>query len=310
MTDKEKREVREEKILQELKKRCPGAEVGFYNRYKTNDVKERIVHLRNPKSNTGLHLTEPKEDDQVDDMLSVAVSAYENLSEDDFQEVEQFAEYYIARQSLFVYLLDPDKNRHYLKNAVTAPYIEGLVKVYALRVRKEGREGMTLVTKDLMDTWGRTIPEIDRDAMDGLRLIGCFAEPIEEHLRKMVAEMLGYETKIEPGIHLEQGYPRLSVCSTVTHFKGAGVIMLPEIRKGLYEKIGKYYILPSSINEVIILPKTEDVTLNDINSLKDMVQDINGNKVAPDEVLSDRVYEYDPLYDRIRVAGWTEGGRA
>jgi hypothetical protein len=54
-------------------------------------------------------------------------------------------------------------------------------------------------------------------------------------------------------------------------------------------------VLPSSIHEVIIMPKDDSL---DIDSLIQMVQDINGSEVAADEILSNNVYVYS------RERGW------
>jgi len=50
------------------------------------------------------------------------------------------------------------------------------------------------------------------------------------------------------------------------------------------------YILPSSIHEVIILPKS---TMFNKEELMAMVRDVNTEGVSKDEVLSYTVYEYD-----------------
>ena len=59
---------------------------------------------------------------------------------------------------------------------------------------------------------------------------------------------------------------------------------------------GSFYILPSSIHEVLLAPADPD-DLADLNetakNLKDIVQTVNGTEVAPEEKLSDSVYYYD-----------------
>ena len=55
------------------------------------------------------------------------------------------------------------------------------------------------------------------------------------------------------------------------------------------------YVLPSSIHEVIILPKNVNF---DVNELTSMVQAVNGTEVRPEEVLSDHVYIFS------REDGW------
>lgn len=50
-------------------------------------------------------------------------------------------------------------------------------------------------------------------------------------------------------------------------------------------------MLPSSIHETLILPKSENMSFQ---RLQDMVQDVNAMCVSEEEVLSDGVYQYEP----------------
>lgn len=69
---------------------------------------------------------------------------------------------------------------------------------------------------------------------------------------------------------------------------GAAAITRPEILKDIIEKLGPVYVLPSSVHEVLILPKAQ---APDVESLRAMVQEVNATQVAPEERLSGNVYE-------------------
>ena len=67
----------------------------------------------------------------------------------------------------------------------------------------------------------------------------------------------------------------------------------------LSETIGSdLYILPSSVHECIAV-STE---LGDPETLAEMVQEVNGSQVAPEEQLSDHVYHYDANTKEITLA--------
>ena len=61
-----------------------------------------------------------------------------------------------------------------------------------------------------------------------------------------------------------------------------------------YKSIGDYYILPSSVHEVIVLPASKKN--NEAVNLVQMVKEINVTEVAPEEKLSDEVYFFDGRY--------------
>lgn len=81
---------------------------------------------------------------------------------------------------------------------------------------------------------------------------------------------------------------------------GASVILYPNLLREFGNKIGEsFYILPSSIHEVIFVPKSVGV---DGNGFVEMVRDINRTVVAENEILSDNVYLYDLENDEIKIA--------
>lgn len=72
---------------------------------------------------------------------------------------------------------------------------------------------------------------------------------------------------------------------------GAIAMMDTEMLDNIREQIGgDFYILPSSIHEVLIVPKEAGMSVAD---LEDMVQTVNATEVQPQERLSDHVYAYD-----------------
>lgn len=79
---------------------------------------------------------------------------------------------------------------------------------------------------------------------------------------------------------------------------GASVIMQPEILIGLEEKFGgDYFILPSSTQEVLVVPDTGDENLE--QQLNDMVKEVNEMVVRPEERLSDRSIRASDLLQMV-----------
>ena len=72
---------------------------------------------------------------------------------------------------------------------------------------------------------------------------------------------------------------------------GAGVMAYPEFFNEASEIVGgSFFILPSSIHEVLLLPDTGDAT---VEWLTDMVKTVNTDVLDPEDKLSDTVYHYD-----------------
>ena len=72
---------------------------------------------------------------------------------------------------------------------------------------------------------------------------------------------------------------------------GAGCIYYPKFMKETAELIGgSFYVIPSSIHEVILIPDTIKMP---VAEMKAMVEGINNTEVEPEERLSYNVYHYD-----------------
>lgn len=70
---------------------------------------------------------------------------------------------------------------------------------------------------------------------------------------------------------------------------GAGLLYCEEFLKTMEQKIGTYYILPSSIHELIFVP----ANIGTKDDLEMMVREINASEVSEDEYLADNVFEMD-----------------
>jgi hypothetical protein len=71
---------------------------------------------------------------------------------------------------------------------------------------------------------------------------------------------------------------------------GAAALFYPDVKEKAAELLGgDYYILPSSVHEVILVPDSADIKAAD---LCDMVKQANRTVVDEKDILSDNVYHY------------------
>lgn len=79
---------------------------------------------------------------------------------------------------------------------------------------------------------------------------------------------------------------------------GASMITQPEVLNKLNQLFPEgFYVLPSSVHEVLIVPDNGEV---EPRRLGEMVREVNRAEVKREEVLSDRVYRYDKEKHQIR----------
>ena len=158
---------------------------------------------------------------------------------------------------------------------------------YAVNL-EENREGISSipVTVSLMNEWGVSVEQIQADAMMADRNRGVVLMNMNEIIKSMIFgeepenllnEKLDIETMREPMFCL----------TNAQKMNGASLLLQEDIRKQIGECLGSdYFVLPSSIHEVLILP---DNGLFEVPELNAMVKEVNGTQVERQEQLSDKV---------------------
>ena len=100
-----------------------------------------------------------------------------------------------------------------------------------------------------------------------------------------------YDEEDEEGRELSNEI-RLLVLTTQSMVHGAAAIFIPDVMEQISKKMPEgFFILPSSIHEVMVLPKTLGASTE---SLDEMVSSINEMQVDPEDQLSDFAHVYDP----------------
>ena len=91
----------------------------------------------------------------------------------------------------------------------------------------------------------------------------------------------------------------LYVLTNAIGINGAATIFYPGALEAFAQEVGQdFYILPSSIHEVLLIAKSE---VEDSRDLKDMVWEANRTVVSERERLSDQVLYYDWKKEEVRL---------
>jgi hypothetical protein len=226
--------------------------------------------------------------------------------------VEDFSQYEKIKDNIFPRVSNLERNSKRLENI---PYTqkEDLAVTYHIRVASnDGRIGSLAITKPLLERYGVGIEELHRTAMENMERIS----PIKfMPLREVMMELIGGDFAKSEGIPLEEAKdyihemvpmskPDLYCLTNEEKVNGAAYILNEDVQKMVAERVGgDYFVLPSSVHEVLILPKEEDTS---IGKLRDMVQSINQSCVSAEDVLSDQVYQYDARTHSLSICTLTK----
>jgi len=182
-------------------------------------------------------------------------------------------------KNLVVYkLVNTERNEKLLKDIPNLPMLDFSVIFYLMIPMNEFENCSVLIRNAHMDYWKLPISYIYQCARENTKKM---CPPVFRPLSEFVSHYLKEEVPESP----------LLVLSNESGLNGAAAILYPGIPKRIFEHIGKnYYLLPSSIHELLIVP--EDETINPLN-LQEIVREVNENHIEAEEFLSDNIYYFD-----------------
>ena len=70
------------------------------------------------------------------------------------------------------------------------------------------------------------------------------------------------------------------------------ILQYPKLLRYIYDKIGDYYIIPSSVYEQMIIPADK---VDDIDQVKAIIHHVNNTVVKTSDILSDKLLKYNLL---------------
>ena len=170
--------------------------------------------------------------------------------------------------------------------------IADMAIIYRFVMNESERGAMsTVVTNDMMARYGLTADELHLDAAAAMRTERPYEiRPLFDVLGAMSPDFA------------EENQPdnMLYVATYGNNMYGAGSIGHPDFMEDAAVVMrGSFFILPSSIHEVLLLPDDGKV---DYRELMAMVKNINETMVSPEERLTDNVYHYDSKEKLFEVA--------
>lgn len=204
-----------------------------------------------------------------------------------------------AKDHLQIHLCDGKRNETRLQEMVSTQQGDFTATYYVCLF--EGTEGIggVAVTPEMLQRWGVSLEQLHADALAADAARTPMLSSIEDLLREV---LLGdeavnlLEQRDENGNRRVVELPEndripLYCLSNESKNQGASLILNGEVLKAVGEVMGEdFYVLPSSVHEMMILPSTAPIQPWEMQKL---VQEINESQVADVEVLSDQVQYYD-----------------
>lgn len=203
-------------------------------------------------------------------------------------DVQSLTDYEQMKDKLAMEVVAADRNADLLAK-VPHQEMEDMAVVYRFVMESdENGRASILVSNDLLDKMGVTPEQLHADALENAPEL---RPAVIKGMSEVMMDMMGEDAHEMFGIDEFPQDEMMYVATVPDKISGAGVIAYQEFMDQAAEKLGgDFYILPSSIHEVLLVKDDGAVNFND---LKSMVEDVNATQVAPEEKLTDSVYHYD-----------------
>lgn len=247
---------------------------GFYARYQQGEPMEKLIHE--------------------------IMEFYDSIRSQEIWDCSQLEDYAEISENIVFKLINSSKNRMLLRKVPSIEALDLSIVFYVLlNIDKNGTASIQ-VSNEHLEKWGIQKEELFQIAVNNVRHL----LPAEFFtMRHAIEEMLESEEEHEIENLLEQvendKKDVMYVLTNPIRNYGAACMMYPHVLEMIGDMLKEdFYILPSSVHEVIIVPESKGM---DPQEMDEMVVEINDTQVEPEEVLSDHAYFYQREGKRLML---------
>lgn len=219
----------------------------------------------------------------IQDIVESVLDVYHEVKFEHTWQVHTVKEFDKMRSKIVYKLIHASKNETLLQNMPYIAYLDFAIVFYILFEVDESGTATIPITHELMQLWGVSLDEIQQNAFrNAPSLLPASFKPMQI----VIDELMG--TNYSEGEFAED---LMFVLTNSLRSFGAACILYDGMLDKISEEIGEnYYILPSSIHEMIIVPESNSPSRAHLN---EMIAEVNQTQVDEEEFLSDCVYYYN-----------------
>lgn len=169
-------------------------------------------------------------------------------------------------------------------NKLKVKFNDELDIIFRIMIIKKDDVISVIVTNELFDYWKINQDQIYKDALDNLKKIIHVEDLLSLIKNRLKINQKDYKEVIN---NIDTNN-RIHLCLTNTlKLFGASVILDNELMKTLYNRVGEFIIIPSSIHEVIIIKKEKEY-----EEFREMVKEINQRELEEKDILANDIFTW------------------
>lgn len=217
-------------------------------------------------------------------VLDDIITAYHDNLPNENMDFSFFTDYNKVKYHIIYKLINYKQNLELLKDIPHFRFLDLAVVFCCFLPNTPNGNATILIHNHHLDFWNITADSLYELAIKNTPiLLPCERKSMEEVLKEFSIDSFDYNSLSD--------IPMMHVLSNDIKLYGAAVILYPDVLAEFAKsKNSDLYILPSSIHEVLLLPKDQHTKVSDLNQI---IQEVNTSQVLKEEILSDHVYCFD-----------------
>lgn len=207
-------------------------------------------------------------------------------------DMRYFLNYESVKQNVIYKLVNTEKNKALLEDVPHIEFLDLSIVFQCLIAQEEFGTASILVHNIHLKLWDISAEELYRAAKENTQRLQKYEiKSMTEVLYDIMMEEEPEDFDYEDCMAGFRDNVPMYVLSNKRRIEGAACILYPDLIRDFADAIGSsFYIIPSSVHEVILLPAGQE---EEITEIKSMIQEINDTQVSVEEILSYSLYFYD-----------------
>jgi len=217
------------------------------------------------------------------DIIASILDVYQEVKFEHTWQIHTVKDFEIMRSKIVYKLIHAKKNESLLKNMPYIAYLDFAIVFYILFEVDDSGTATIPITHELIQLWDVSVDEVQQCAFcNAPSLLPASFKPMQIVIDELMGTNLSEQEAIED---------LMFVLTNSLRSFGAACILYDGMLDKISEEIGEnFYILPSSIHEMIIVPESNSPSREHLN---EMITEVNQTQVDEEEFLSACVYYYD-----------------
>lgn len=220
-----------------------------------------------------------------------------------------FINYENVKKKLVLRLIHKEKNQGLLSRIPYMEFQDLAIVCHCVLMTEEIGMGTILIYKEHLKMWQIEEETLFKDAFENspriepfeiLKMSEMVRNILEKSIKERIEEICGdyfYDKDLllnstldNITSELEEKQIPMYVITNEKRYYGAACMVYPNMLEKIAEKLqDDFYIIPSSIHEIIVVAKNQGI---DSFSLNEMIKEVNMAQVEEEEWLSDHTYLY------------------